>query len=119
MDENFPLRALADEWTAFLKRHGHCMKEHLQGPDTLVSRNGKGRDYRWILRSANDKSVLLKAAEHKEIRRQLRLARNSGQRAYVVVKFSQPANKVVVVPAVGMLKDKRLASDKGGISWDC
>ena len=62
-------------------------------------------------------SILLTAVERKEIRRQLRLARVSGETAYMVVKFTQPSGKVVVMPAAEAIKAKRLSWDNGGIPW--
>ena len=119
MDEDAPLRALVAEWSSYFEQHGHHVHDPSGRPDILQSRNGKGRRYRWLFRCPEGDSILLKARERKEICRQLRLARNLGERAYVVVKFLQPADKVVVVPAVGAIKAKRVTYSKGGIPWDC
>lgn len=83
----------------------------------MVSRNGRTKRYRWILFSVEGESLLLGGAKRREIRRQVRLARNARERAYIVAKFEEPVAKVVVMPATEALKAKRLSPDKGGIPW--
>ena len=119
MDEYLPMVGFVEEWARYLERHGHEVHKPANRPDILQSRNGQNRRYRWLFRCSDRDSILLTSRERKQICRQLRLARNLGERAYVVVKFSEPASKVVVVPAVGTIKAKRVTSDKGGIPWDC
>jgi len=63
-------------------------------------------------------SVLLRPAERGEIRRQLRLARNACQRAYIVVRFEEPLQGLVVVPADEAFSARRVNSLKGEIPWD-
>jgi hypothetical protein len=85
----------------------------------LLSRNGRGKHYRWLLRLVEGRSILFSAAERKEMRRQARLARNAGEQAYLAVRFGLPAGKVVVLPTRQALKAKHLSSERGGIPWDC
>jgi len=117
MDKCSPLRMFVSEWASYLEQHGHKVEESSKAPDMLLSRNGRGKLYRWLLRYVEGDSVLLTVVDRKRIRRQLRLARISGETVYMVVKFEEPSGKVLVLPASEAVKVKRLSSDKGGIPW--
>jgi hypothetical protein len=69
------------------------------------------------LLSVQGDSLVLGTANKRDIRRQVRLARNAGERAYIVAEFDEPLAKVAVMPASEALKAKRLSPDKGGIPW--
>ncbi len=117
MDECSPLYCLAKQWASSLEQHGHRVDKPSQAPALLLSRNGQGRRYRWLLRRVEGDSVLLTVVDRKRIYRQLRLAQISGETAYMVVKFEEPSGKVLVVPASKAIKTKRLSAEKGGIPW--
>lgn len=118
MNDKTAVRELAEEWNAYLTRHGHTVGVTQTGMNVLTSQNGRGTRYRWILRSTARNSILLTKAERKYIRRQLRLARNAGERAYIVVRFDEPVRKLVVIPATEAFSARRVNSVKGGIPWD-
>ena len=119
MDEYLPLSCFTREWVCYLEQHGHRVRQQAGHLDALVSRNGKGRGYRWLLRCSEDDSLLLDAPNRKEIVRQARLARRAGEECFVVVKFGHPGGTAVVVPADQAVKVKRLCAATGGIPWDC
>lgn len=119
MDQYSPAACLVKEWARYLEQHGHQVKTPINAPAMLLSLNGRGRRYRWLLRCVEDDSVLLTVVDRKRICRQLRLAQISGETVYMVVKFKEPSGKVLVVPAAEAVKVKRLSSDKGGIPWHC
>ena len=119
MGENLSLRCLAMEWVGYLEQHGHQVETPINAPAMLLSRNGRDRRYRWLLRCVEGDSVLLTVVDRKRICRQLRLAQLSAETVYMVVKFEEPSGKVLIVPAAEALKVKRLSSDKGGIPWRC
>ena len=117
MDQSRPLGCFAMEWASYLEQHGHQVEKPPGAPGMLLSRNGQGKRYRWLLLRVEGDSVLLTVVDRKRICRQLRLAQISGETAYMVVKFEEPGEKVVVVPAIEAVRTKRLNSDKGGIPW--
>ena len=117
MSESLPVGNLIEGWAGYLKQHGHRVEEPAEAPGILISRNGRDRRYRWLLRCVEGDSILLTVVDRKRICRQLRMAQISGETAYMVVKFEEPSGKVLVVPAAEAIKVKRLSSDKGGIPW--
>ena len=119
MDEFSPVACLVKEWAGYLEQHGHQVEKPTDAPRMLLSRNGRGRRYRWLLRCVEGDSVLLTVVDRKRICRQLRLAQISGETVYMVIKFEEPSGKVLIVPAAEAGKVKRLSSDKGGIPWHC
>jgi hypothetical protein len=117
MDPLLSAGAFVGEWAQFLEEHGHSVREVPGAPWVLVSRNGRTKRYRWILLGVEGESLVLGTANKREIRRQVRLARNANERVYIVAKFEEPVAKVVVMPASEALKAKRLSPDRGGIPW--
>jgi len=110
MDEpSFP-RTFACEWVKYLKRQGHQVKQIRRAFDVVVSRNGRGIRYRWVL-------VVGPAMDHENIQRQVRLGREANEQVYVVVKFHRPVSKVIVIPAVKVAMMRLIKSNKGGIPW--
>ena len=119
MAESLPLGGFVDEWICYLEQHGHQVEWLGHTTDVLVSRNGRGKRYRWLLRCVEGDSVLLTSPDRKDIRCQVRLALNAGEQCFLVVKFGYPGGKAVIMAAAEAIKAKRLTRDKGGIPWDC
>jgi len=119
MDRRRAVECFATEWIYYLEQHGHEVTQAAARADVLRSCNGRGTKYRWLLRSAENDSLLLAAGDRKDIRRQLRLARRGGEQCFLVVKFEDPGGTALVLPATEALQIRRLRSDTGGIPWDC
>ena len=119
MDKHLRLRRFSEEWGRYLRQHGHLLAEGSEGSEIVVSRNGRGRRFRWLLRATDNDSILLGPAYRKTIRRQARLARRAGERCFLVVTFWHPESKVLVMPALEAVKAKRIRSNRGGIPWEC
>ena len=119
MRRTLPLRRFLEEWVEYLERHGHTVSRDEQRLNVLVSCNGRGLLYRWLLRHSTGDSILLTVSDRKDMRRQVRLAHRAGETAYLVAKFEEPDGKVLVMPAEEAVALRRLSSDKGGVPWDC
>jgi len=108
----------AREWAGYLEKHGHRVRQLSNSPEMLISRNGQGIRYRWLIRCVEGGSILLTVVDRKGIRRQMRLAQKYKELCFLVVKFGHPDGKAIVLPAAVAIKIKRLTSDRGGIPWD-
>lgn len=117
MDRSSSLGSFAKEWANYLEQHGHSVKQLSPVPKTVISRNGQGKPYRWVLWQAERDPLLLGPSDRREIRRQARLGKRANARTYVVARFEEPTCRVIVMPAAKALKAKRLSPDKGGIPW--
>lgn len=106
----------ARQWRDYLEGHGHVVRGAGQA-GLLTSRNGRRRRYRWLLIRAADASLLVTARDRKWLRRQRRLARNAGQRCFLVVYFAEPSSRVLVVPALRAVRAHRLTANTAGIPW--
>jgi len=84
----------------------------------LLSHSKLSRRYRWMFLHTEGSTRRLTAIEHENIKRQIEAARKARQKAYLVVKFERPVDKVVVMPAEKAAQVGRVRSDKGGIPWD-
>jgi hypothetical protein len=119
MGSELPSDRFRREWASYLESHGHRVTQGLEeGPAEVQSQDGRGRQYRWLVRSEAGDSVLLGAAERKQLRRQMRLARRARERCFLVVKFGSPVGRVVALPAAQALRRKRVSAATGGIPWD-
>ena len=105
-------------WEAFLRQRGHKVHVPKGIASVLVSRNGDGKGYRWLLTVACGKSKTLNQAEMEDVKCHVRRACQLRQQAYVVARFEKPERKVIVTPADRVLRSKRILPRKGGIPWD-
>jgi hypothetical protein len=117
MDRSSSLGSFAKEWANYLEQHGHSVRQLSRAPKTVISRNGQGKLYRWLLWQAERDPFLLGPSDRREIRRQTRLGKGANARIYIVAWFEEPTCKVIVIPAAKAVKTKRLSPDKGGIPW--
>jgi len=118
MGRNLAIGVLVCEWASYLEQRGHRIRQLRSGSDVLVSRNGRGRRYRWLFLHAEGAVRRTTAIEHENLERQARLARKAREKAYLVVKFELPEPRVVVLPAERVAQMGLLRSDKGGIPWE-
>jgi hypothetical protein len=116
-----PDRALAElvrAWSAYLERRGHRVRQALAARRVLVSRNGQGRRYRWLLfRSRLDVRGLTRA-DHRHVKQQLGRGRQARERVFVVVQFDPPISRLVAMPARNALVLGQISSARGGIPWE-
>ena len=112
------IRSLAWEWASYLEERGHGVALEADDWSVLLSRNGQGIRYRWLLLCAKRPVRRLTAIEREGIERQLRKARRAGERVYVVLRFERPEGRLLVMPAARALEEARLKSTSGGIPWD-
>ena len=105
------------EWEAFLSKREHKIGVPEGISCVLVSHNGPGKGYRWLLVDARGKSRSFNRFELEDLKRHLRRARAFDESAYVVVRFGEPLYRVLVIPAEKALKRKRVLPTKGGIPW--
>ena len=118
MDRYSPLGCFIQEWICYLELHQHRVKA-TKWPDVLVSRNCKGRRYRWLVKCTDEEIIHLTAAHQREVRSQVRVARQAGEQCYLVVKFGHPGGSAIAVPAATAAKAGWLSSSRGAIPWDC
>jgi hypothetical protein len=117
MEPYSPLGCFVKEWTCYLEMHGHGVKANRNAADILVSQDRRGNRYRWSLRCEADDSFLLSPVDRRVLRSQVRLARRSREKCFLVVKFGHPGGKAVIVPAAQAQHLRRLDAAKGGIPW--
>jgi len=118
MNGCLPLECFVREWVCYLEQHDHRIKQVSKRPAVLVSRNGKGRGYRWLLWCVEGNDVMLVEDQLRAIRVQARLAKKARQQCFVVVKFGHPGGCAVATPAAQAVKVRFISSNRGAIPWD-
>ena len=118
MESHSPLGCFTQEWTCYLEMHGHEAKANRNVADVLVSQDRQGDRYRWLLRCEASDSLMLSPEDRRDLRCQVRLARKSREKCFLVVKFGHPGGKAVIVPAAQAQHLRRLDAAKGGIPWE-
>ena len=118
MEQYSPLGCFLKEWTCYLELHGHGVKANESAMGILVSQDRQGNRYRWLLRCQAGESLLLSLRDRRILRCQVRLARKSREKCFLVVKFGHPGGKAVIVPAAQAQHLRRLDAAKGGIPWE-
>jgi len=105
------------EWETFLAKRGHKVDLPKGATCVLQSRNAGGKQYRWLVFAAPGRSKTLNRFELEDLKQHLKRARSLRETVYVVVRFEEPEQKVIVMPADKVLKRKRILPTKGGIPW--
>ena len=118
MDLCSPLGCFVKEWACYLELHGHRVTQRPHQTEVLVSHDRQGRRYRWLLRCEAGDSLLLSPEDRREVRCQVRLARKSREKCFLVLKFGHPGGKAVIVPSAQAQHLRRLDAAKGGIPWE-
>ena len=118
MDLRSPLGCFLKEWTCYLELHGHGVKANRNAMDVLLSQDRQGKRYRWLLQCEASDSLLMSPQERRVLRCQVRLARKSREKCFLVVKFGHPGGKAVIVPSAQAQHLRRLDAAKGGIPWE-
>ena len=118
MGGSSPIGVLFCEWVSYLQDRGHELRPPSGLGYVLLSRNGRGKRFRWLFLHSKRPWIKLTAIDREAINHEVELARRAGEKAYLVVKFEQPEPKLLILPARTAEKTGRLHSDKGGIPWD-
>lgn len=118
MDGSSPIAVLFCEWVSYLWDRGHRLRRPSAFGYILLSRNGRGRRFRWLFLHSKKPWIRLTSIDREAINHQMDLARKAREKAYLVVKFEHPEPKLLILPARTAMKAGRLHSDKGGIPWD-
>ena len=117
MDKLLAIRSLAWEWASYLEGRGHGVALN-DDWSVVLSRNGQGIRYRWVLLCTKQTAHLITAIEREAIQTQLLKGRRAKERVYVVLRFHVPEGRLLVMPAARALQERRLKSTSGGIPWD-
>jgi hypothetical protein len=117
MVKKHSLACLQRQWMDFLQARGHHVDVVKDTAPVLVSRNGSGKYYRWILFVATGVIKSLRREEAARLRTEVRRATEAGQKPFVVVHFAVPQTKLVIKPAEAVVRTKKIGSARGGISW--
>ena len=112
------LAGFREEWADFLGRRHHKIWT-ARGPGCVVrSHDGAGHRYRWILFVVTGKSKVLTSRDRASIKHHLAVGLRQRQKVYLVIRFGDGINKVLVMPAERVRKRKRILARKGGIPWN-
>ena len=117
MVQNGAPARLQQQWIRFLELRSHHVEVVKDATGVLVSRDGKGKPYRWVLFVATGVIKTLRREERIRLRTQIRRAQEAGQEAFVVVRFTVPQAKLVIKPAEAVLQTSKVGSARGGIDW--
>jgi len=112
------LAGFREEWADFLGRRNHKIRT-TRGPGCVVqSRDAAGHRYRWILFVTIGRSKVLCTMDRASIEHHLTVGLHQKQKVYLVIRFGDGINKVLVLPAERVRKRKRILARKGGIPWN-
>jgi len=117
MNRREEIYLLRPMWAEYLRAKGHKVKGDAEQISVLHSRNGR-TSYRWILEVSEAPTLKFGRAEQGWLRQQLKCARRTREKAYLVVGFLVAPPRIVVVPVVAALKARHVRCDRGGIAWD-
>ena len=117
MPGGYSLKSLQQDWIAFLQRRDQQAYPVIGIKGVVVSSTKKDKAFRWILFTAAGIIKKFRPDERRRLVQEFNRAMDEGQKTYVVVHFSIPEPKVVVMPAERVVRTKRVVSTRGGIPW--
>jgi hypothetical protein len=117
MVEKHSLACLQHQWMDFLQARGHHVEVVKEATAVVVSRNGSGEHYRWILFTAAGVIKSLRREETARLRMEVCRAEEAGQKPFVVIRFAVPQTKLVIKPAEVVTRTNKVGSARGGIGW--
>ena len=118
MRKDMPLVGFAREWAQYIEERGHRVSKLANRTYVLLSRNGHGARFRWLILRSDADVRRLTAIEHEIIQKDLARRGRGKEQGYVVVRFERPAARVLVLPADRALMMGSVRSDRGGIPWE-
>ena len=117
MKNRYPAELLREAWISFLRQRGHEVFVPERITDAITSYRKEHNSFRWLLFVAAGQVRRLCPSERRQLAREIKIAREEGQRPYVVVHFTVPNSKIVILPAENVLETGGISSARGGIPW--
>jgi Holliday junction resolvase len=109
------------DWAFFLEDKGYLVaRPMLPGaavPFDLLSVHRQGQIRLWKVAHTPREDKRFTQPELKGVRRLIELAHRHGADPYLVIRFGQPAPKVLTVPAELVLAENPIRANLGGIAW--
>ena len=85
--------------------------------DVISSYSKEHNSFRWLLFVAEGQIKRISLSQMQQLAKEIKVAREEGQKPYVVVRFAVPRPKVIIMPAESVLGIGRVRSERGGIPW--
>ncbi len=117
MNRQYSLELLQEAWTNFLQQRGHEVYPPEQVIDVITSHCDGHNSFRWLLFVAEGQTKRLSPSQMRQLAKEIELAKEQGQKPFVVVRFTVPKSKILIKPAHKVLETGRIGSTRGGISW--
>jgi hypothetical protein len=117
MKNRYPAELLREAWISFLQQRGHEVSVPERITDAITSYRKQHNSFRWLLFVAEGQVKRLTPSERRRLAREIETAREEDQRPYVVVRFTVPSSKIVIMPAENVLETGDISSARGGIPW--
>ncbi len=120
MNRQYSLELLQEAWTNFLQHRGH--EVHAPDPPdqviyVITSHCDGHNSFRWLLFVAEGQTKRLNPSQMRQLVMEIELAKEQGQKPFVVVRFTVPKSKILIKPAHKVLETGRIGSVRGGIPW--
>jgi len=117
MKRHYSLELLQEVWTKFLQQKGHEVYIPEQVINVITSHCDEHNSFRWLLFVAEGQIKRLSPSQMRQLSKEIELAKEQGQKPFVVVRFTVPKSKILIKPAHKVLETGRIGSTRGGISW--
>ena len=117
MKNEYPTELLRGAWINFLQQRGHEVYAPEQVIDVIASHCDEHNSFRWLLFVAEGQIKRLSPSQMRQLAKEIELAKEQGQKPFVVVRFTVPKPKILIKPAHKVLETGRIGSARGGISW--
>ena len=117
MNRQYSLELLQEAWTNFLLQRGHEVYAPEQLIYVITSHCDGHNSFRWLLFVAERQTKRLSPSQMRQLAKEIELAKEQGQKPFVVVRFTVPKPKILIKPAHKVLETGRIGSTRGGIPW--
>ena len=117
MKDEYPAELLREAWINFLQQRGHEVYAPEQVIDVIASHCNGYNSFRWLLFVAEGQIKRLSPSQMRQLAKEIGLAKEQGQKPFVVVRFTVPKPKILIKPAHKVLETGSISSARGGIPW--
>ena len=117
MKDKYPAELLRQTWINFLQQRGHEVYTPEQVIDVIASHCDGHNSFRWLLFVAEGEIKRLSPSQMRQLAKEIELAKEQGQKPFVVVHFTVPKPKILIKPAEKVLETGQIDSVRGGIPW--
>lgn len=117
MNRQYSLELLQEAWTNFLQQRGHEVYVPEQVIYVITSHCDEHNGFRWLLFVTEGQTKRLSPSQMRQLAKEIELAKEQGQKPFVVVRFTVPKPKILIKPAHKVLETGRIGSTRGGIPW--